>query len=205
MNNQLRKMVETYAGSALYEAYLPAGIAEHGMGTALLARRTTGGAIVGTGFLCDHWCLGVKDCFAFYDSVAGYAQVYNRVAGNEELIRVTPETLKAYISGLVAWARAVGFPPHSDYRICGQLLQGITPDPEAHFTYGHNGVPSYVSGPHDSALRIREVAYTLGVWQERTGVKPEITIHLGPGLDLEDIGVVEPDDELIDAEEAERG
>ena len=54
--------IQIHSGSALYEVWFSDNIDVEGLGSMILARRTVGGMSCGAVFLCDHYCLEVKDC-----------------------------------------------------------------------------------------------------------------------------------------------
>ena len=170
-----KKTIEMYFGSSLYQAVMPASLFEQGMGNVILARKTAGGAIVGVAFLCDHYCLGVKDCFPFMENEPSYRAVVQRLI-QEKTIVVEPATLKTYVTGLVQWAKEIGFDPCSEYRFCSKILRGIPADEEASFTYGKDGAPLYINGPHDTPFRIQQIMNTLEAYRERTGKQADFAI-----------------------------
>ena len=179
-----KKTIEMYFGSDLYEAYIPENLFSPGMGHVILSRKTKGGAVVGVAFLCDHFCLGVKDCLAFMENEAGYRALIHRVSDNARLTAVPAGTVKKYVTDLVQWAREIGFEPHADYRFCSKILQGIPIDETATFTYGKDGVPTYVNGPYEDSYRIKQTISKLEAYKQRTGNKVDFTIIM-PDLPLE--------------------
>lgn len=177
-----KKTIGMYFGSTLYQALFSDHIYIDGMGTMILTRKTAGGAIVGVCFLCDHYCLGVKDCYPFMENEATYLTLLRRIRENEELKNVDAGVLKQYILGLVQWAKEIGFTPHADYRFCSEILKGFRADEEATFTYGKNGVPTYVNGPYETPAQMSEIIGTLMAYKERTGNEADY-ILMGQSLD----------------------
>jgi len=164
-----KKTIQMYFGSPLYQAFFPVNIADSGMGSVVLARKTMTGAIVGVDFLCDHYCLGVKDCFPFYYDYAGYRDFLLKIGSREELQESTPGYVKKYILDLVAWSKSLGFFPHPDYRTCSEILSGFTADEDATFQFGKDGVPFYINGPYDTPQRVKSIINTLESYKARTG------------------------------------
>ncbi len=100
-----KAQIEMYFESPLYQAWMPQDPGVVGMGYAIVARKTRGGAIVGVNFLCDHYCLGVKDCLPFLESEAGYYNLIQKFQQQLPLVQVEPAYLKKYVLDLVAWAK----------------------------------------------------------------------------------------------------
>ena len=182
-----KKEIQMYFGCQVYEAYLSAGLFSSGMGYAVLARKTAGGAVVSVNFLCDHFCLGIKDCFPSLQSEAVYRETLRNTSQASELAAVAPGYLKKYVIDLVAWAKSIGFDPHPDYKFCREILQGIVPDPEAIFQFGLDGVPTFMNGPHDTPQRVQQVVATLEAYKARTGLEANFTMLLGSGGSLADM------------------
>jgi len=179
-----KKTIQMYFASSLYEAWFSENAITGGIGTMILTRKTAGGAVAGVSFLCNHYCLGVKDCFAFLESEASYRSILRGIQEREELRLVEPGYLKKYILGLVQWAKEIGFPPHSDYRFCSEILRGVPSDEKAVFQYGKDGIPLYINGPYDETYRIRQILKTLDDYRERTGNKADFAL-MGPAASLD--------------------
>jgi len=171
-----KKELQMYFSCRLYETLFPEGIFNSGMGQVVIARITAGGAIVGVTFLCDHYCLGVKDCLPFLQSEREYKKMIDKLAGPDPLKVVEPGYAKKYLLDLVAWAKAIGFEPHSDYKFCREILAGIVPDSNATFEFGYQGVPMYMNGPYDTPERMKAILATLQTYEEKTGNKTHHTL-----------------------------
>ena len=176
-----KAQIEMYFESQLYQAWMPSNPGTIGIGNAILARKTMAGAIVGVTFLCDHYCLGVKDCYAFLENESGYRHIIQRIQETQELVPVEPGYLKKYVLELVAWAKDIGFFPHPDYRFCSGIFKGIPVDEQATFHFGReqDGVPMFINGPNDTPQRIKQILATLQAYEARTGNKTHFM--LGPG------------------------
>jgi hypothetical protein len=171
-----KKTIQMYFGSSLYQAWFSENVFESGMGSMILTRKTVGGAVVGVVFLCDHFCLGIKSCFAFMESEASYSALIQEIQAREDLKPADAGYVKKYILGLVQWAKEIGFPPNSEYRYCSEILQGIPVDNEATFQYGKDGAPLFINGPHDEPYQIRQIVRTLEAYRERTGNEVHFTL-----------------------------
>jgi len=164
-----KKTIQMYFASSLYEAWFSETAHTSGMGSMIITRKTVGGAMVGVNFLCDHFCLGVRDCFAFMESEAKYRSILRGIRDREVIEPANPGYVTKYILGLVQWAKEIGFPPHADYRFCSEILRGIPADEGATFQYGKDGSPFYMNGPYDEPYRIRQIVETLMAYKARTG------------------------------------
>jgi hypothetical protein len=72
---------------------------------------------------------------------------------------ISPESFVKLVTEAVAYARALGFSPHSDYEIAKLLLAGIDPSQStSHFEFGKEGKPFYFQGPHESPARAAAIA-----------------------------------------------
>ncbi|MET0675325.1 MAG: hypothetical protein ABW175_05955 [Bradyrhizobium sp.] len=130
---------------------------EAGMGTLMLVRGATNIHVEMVSFLLDTFCLGVKD--AMYKSVEGevfenYLETANAV---EPLLEVDPAYARKLLRDLVAWSQSLGFPPHADFAALERMFGDVDADAsDAVFTFGHDGKPLYIPGPHDSPYLIRQ-------------------------------------------------
>jgi hypothetical protein len=125
-----------------------------GLGSLAIARRESEGQLVFAVFLVDVYCLGVKNAFWQAGSSHDFKELIERTEKTQPIRAMEPACLVKILTGAVAYAQSFGFPPHPDYRHAAMLLDGI--DPEAcpqQFTYGHNGKPFYVQGPHESSAQ----------------------------------------------------
>ena len=171
-----KKDLQMYFGCRIHEALFPDTIFSSGMGNVVVSRKTAGGAIIGVAFLCDHWCLGVKDCLLFFESEAEYRTMIAKFSEIETFSAVDPGYAKKYILDLIAWAKSIGFAPHSDYNFCREILAGIVPDSTATFEFGHNGAPMFMNGPDDTPERVKSIMKTLAAYQEKTGINTTHTL-----------------------------
>ncbi len=159
----MRGRMEAAQHWPVVQARVSAGMQEHGMGEALLVRRGPGGMTAYVLFLLDVYCLGVKDVIAHAapDHVAA-----NWLSGLFERtgpwIDVTPEHVRKLVEGSIGYALSLGLAPHRDCAaallIFGDLDSSRCP---TEFTFGRDGQPCYISGPHENNARIREVLATL--------------------------------------------
>ncbi len=142
-----------------YEAFVEKSWRESGVTQLLVARiRSDGRAEIGF-FLLDLWCLGVKDAFLVADGTeAVFQEILSERLPEDLRERIHPACAKKLVDGALAYAAALGFDPARDYRKARRALGGLDADacPET-FTFGRNGKPCYVQGPHDDEARVERV------------------------------------------------
>jgi hypothetical protein len=142
-----------------YEAFIEKSWRESGLTQLLVARiRGDGRADIGF-FLVDLWCLGIKDAFLHDDATeAEFTELITERLPEEYRERLHPACAKKMIDGAIAYAERLGFAPHRDYRKARRALGGLDTSgcPET-FTFGRDGQPFYVEGPHDTPERTERV------------------------------------------------
>lgn len=134
------------------EAYVDTNLFELGLGNVLVARFRASGLVEVGVFLVDMFCLGVKNAFYTRADETEYdSEMLDNIMPPENRAPIDPPSARKLVEGAVAYARDLGFNPHPDYKKAGRVLGGINPaDSTASFTYGQNGKPFYIQGPHDS-------------------------------------------------------
>lgn len=142
-----------------YEAFIEKSWRESGLTQLLVARiRDDGRADIGF-FLVDLWCLGIKDAFLHDDATeAEFKELITERLPEEYRERLHPTCAKKMIDGAIAYAERLGFAPHRDYRKARRALGGLDAAncPE-NFTFGRDGQPFFVEGPHDTHERTERV------------------------------------------------
>lgn len=155
------------------EAWLTSEYWELGLGHVVVARfKADGEAEVGV-FLVDGKCLGVKD--AFYTRLSG-AEYESRLLGKLRarggLEAMAPACARKLIEGATAFARSLGLEPHEDYQTAQRVLGGIKPEEcERTFTFGQDGKPAYIQGPHESAEQAESILARIARHLGRPGGK----------------------------------
>ena len=128
-----------------------------GMVQILLARQQPDGDICFGSYLVDMYCLGLKNTFAN----AGFSRTRyeNEVRGR--IFRGVPpeecpvELAHQMIYASIEYAARFGFQPEKDFALSQYLLEprGELEEPYE-LTFGKNGKPFFIAGPHDNATRI---------------------------------------------------
>jgi hypothetical protein len=155
-------------------AMVPEGIWKRGMGTLILARRCPDGSLACGMFLIDTFCLGVKNADWQFVSDFAFDEIVRRCVESGGSYRsVPPEHFAKIVEGAVAYAGALGFSPHAEFRKACMLLAGIdTAQCREEFTFGLDGKPCYIPGPYDTESRERFVLHQLA----NAGVQPRIAM-----------------------------
>jgi hypothetical protein len=159
-----------------------------GIGHIAIARRESETSVVFAVFLVDVYCLGVKNAFWTAGTHRDFEEVIERMEKTQKMRAIEPACLVKIVTGAVEYALSFHFPPHPDYRHAAMLLDGI--DPAAcpqHFTFGRDGKPFYVQGPHESS------AQAAAITQRVVEAGGHFLIG-GPGANLQN--ATEFDDEL---------
>jgi len=125
-------------------------------------------------YLLDVWCLGVKNAIG-PDNLddRGLRRLTDHVFGAYQAppIPAPIELVRDLVLGAAEYAHRLGFDPHPDFQQTRAHL-GPWTGPSA-VTFGRNGKPTYISGPHDNPERVlrtlrravgrRSFSYTIGV------------------------------------------
>ncbi len=158
------------------------GWGETGITTVMLAREQDTSTVLYGLYLVDIWCLGVKNAMVRLNvSRASLRRHVERVFHGEQ-VPCEASLAHQLIYGAIDFARQYGFEPHEDFYRLGadKILAPRGTYPESHkITFGKDGKPFYVGGPHDSPQFVRHVLNTL----ERTA--PGRYHYIVP---LEDVG-----------------
>jgi len=125
-----------------------------GMASILVAR-DAGGSVSACGYLVDVWCLGVKDVLGPTSverrKLPGFTSTFFRTYDRPPLAAPI-DLAQQLVFGAVAYARGLGFEPHPDFAACAGHLGPWAGNSD--ITFGHEGKPMYIQGPHDDPSRI---------------------------------------------------
>jgi hypothetical protein len=138
-------------------------IAEQGIGWVVLSRAMPNESVAVASFLVDSYCLGVKDVFAEILPRSAYDDKYLRKMMSDMPSRsVAPAEARKLLEEAVVYAREIGFSPHADYPRAMILFSDIdAADSDAHFQFGKDGKPFFISGPNDSPERCKKIVAIL--------------------------------------------
>jgi hypothetical protein len=122
----------------------------------VLVARERGGSTAGACFcLVDTWCLGLKNAAGPQSMdrrrLSGFIQqIFS--AWDEPAMQVPLELGRQIVYGAISYARELGFEPHVDFGRAAKYLGAW--EGECDLTFGQDGKPMYISGPHDDAEKI---------------------------------------------------
>jgi hypothetical protein len=146
----------------IVDALVPETLWSRGIGQLILTRRLPDGRLALGNFLVDVFCLGVKNAYWKIISEWDFDSLRRRLAEMGPLYAATPEQFAKLVLGAVDYAQAIGFPPHPDFRHAKLLLAGIDPSKCTDtFTFGKDGKPFYINGPHDSPEKIKIIMHKI--------------------------------------------
>lgn len=155
---------ELVSRAPVYECYVADEIFESDQGIGqVIVSRLLGNQVAAGIFLIDAYCLGVKDAFAFFKPLKDFEdQLLASLRQTVRLREVEPAYAKKLILDAIAYARTLGFEPHKDYKLPSKVLRDIDETACAtEFTFGQDGKPFFIAGPHDSPARCKQVIDTL--------------------------------------------
>jgi hypothetical protein len=146
------------AQSPIHECLVPDNLLEQGIGNLVFSRRLPDGRIALAMFLLDVFCLGVKNAFFTILAREVYDQRLSHWSGPESLKPMPPACFRKLVEGGVAYARELGFSPHSDYAEAQQIFGDVDVTAcETHFEYGREGKPLYISGPNETPAQAQRI------------------------------------------------
>jgi hypothetical protein len=184
------------AHAPVHECLMGQALFDTGMGTVIVSRVMPNGSIAAAFFLLDVYCLGVKNAYCVAASPGEYHVRLEQVASHETLTPIAPAYARKLVEAAEAYARALGFSPHPDYHLAKNIFADIdaTACPTS-FTFGKDGKPFYVQGPHDAPQRVRRIVDTLTHHCGPEGFHYLVLMGETPAFDDE-----ETDETIIDVE-----
>lgn len=145
-----------------YEAHTHAKFQEIGITNVVIARTDGAGWTRFGVFLLDLKCLGVKDAFAGALPATDWPEELARLIPADERIALHPACARKLVEGAAAYAQKLGFLPAREYAAARRVFGSVRPEEcIEEFTYGKEGKPFYIAGPHDDEARIARVLRTL--------------------------------------------
>ncbi|HZC27022.1 MAG TPA: hypothetical protein VE287_08355 [Actinopolymorphaceae bacterium] len=136
-----------------------------GLAQVLVAREDrNGGKVSACGYLVDVYCLGVKNAVPprrlSRPALLAFKQAFFG-AYEDPHLEAPLELAQHLVYGAVEYARGLGFEPHPDFHAAANHL-GTWTGPSA-ITFGREGKPFFIQGPHDDAIAItRTLERTVG-------------------------------------------
>ncbi|WP_051666228.1 hypothetical protein [Pedobacter sp. R20-19] len=143
----------------LGKCYISHNWEKSGVANVLVSRAHINGNFTIGIYLIDLKCLGIKDsAFKFNIPTDEFEDLVSYMNG--EVIEYN--MAHNIIYGAEAFAESCGFKPHPDWKV-GQFILEEDDDriPIIAIEFGENGVPAYYVGPHDDAVIINRILFTL--------------------------------------------
>jgi len=159
----LSLQLEEAATAPILHCCVMADIWQSGMGQVLVSRQLRNGNVAVAIFLLDVYCLGVKNAMALIASRPKYdIDVYGKIARDYTLLPLKPECARKLVEGAARYALDLGFSPHADYDTARLIFADISEDAcTEEYTFGKDGKPFFVAGPHDRQSRCDQILRTL--------------------------------------------
>jgi hypothetical protein len=121
----------------------------------ILVARDKGSSVSVCGYLVDVWCLGVKNALGPKSvdrrKLPGFTDWYFR-SYDEPPLAVPIDLARHVVFGAIEYAHELGFEPHPDFAGCTSHLGPW--EGRSDITFGREGKPMYIQGPHDDAASI---------------------------------------------------
>ncbi len=162
-NVSMASQLRIAAAHPVVESWVTQDLWDSGMGYVHLARRMPKQFVAFTMYLVDRYCLGVKDVIIGVRGGAAYEEwMVEKIRPRFRRESLTPAAARKLVEGAVAYANALGLPPHADYGkaklLFGDIDAAACPD---EFEYGQRGKPFFVAGPYDTPEKCRRILAAL--------------------------------------------
>ena len=145
-----------------YDAFALKGWEQTGITRLVVARTRENGWLQVGAFLVDVFCLGVKDAFEVEVPAHDWPDKLERMLPAAERIAMHPACARRFVEEAAAYAEAIGFAPHRDYKKARRVFGSVcASDCPQTFTFGERGKPLYIAGPNDDTERIDRILRTL--------------------------------------------
>ena len=137
-----------------------------GLVEVLVARQQPDGDICFGVYLIDTYCLGLKNTFvnAGFSRSRYINELQNRIFRAGKPVECSIELAHQMIYQAIEYAEQFGFEPQKDFTLSQYLLapRGELEEPYD-LTFGKDGKPFFIAGPHDNVARImRQLEKTAG-------------------------------------------
>ncbi|HEX3964802.1 MAG TPA: helix-turn-helix domain-containing protein [Trebonia sp.] len=123
---------------------------------AVLVARETGSTVAACGYLVDVWCLGVKDTLGPKTmdrrKLPEFTRLFFRTSSGSP-VQAPLELARHVVFGAADYARGLGFDPHPDFAKGARLLGEWEPG-SSDVTFGRDGKPMFINGPHDDTFGV---------------------------------------------------
>ncbi len=149
-----------YGRFPIHECLISNGLSDMGLRTIIMSRRGPQNVVAVSVFIVDTFCLGVKNALFKVQDIYDYKSTFkpHLIITHEGQIfeDIDPACARKFIEGATAYAEALEFPPHRDYKNAINIFGDIDgSDCSEEYTYGKDGKPFYINGPHESPGMVR--------------------------------------------------
>ena len=157
-----KKAIIVAKNSPIESCLIRKNIFSEGIGTAIVSRKMPNSRLGIGVFLLDVWCLGVKNTYFSVLSKDEYTDRLKEINVHETLENIHPSCARKLIDQSINYSDGLGFKPHKDFKISRQLLADIDPTVCSNqYTFGKDGKPFYISGPHESLNQSNKIIRSL--------------------------------------------
>jgi hypothetical protein len=148
--------------SRTFEAYRSTELFRTGLGQVVVFRNRPNGLCEAGVFLVDVFCLGIKNGFYQQVSISESDALLKKIYQDQAYQPISPACARKLVEDAIAYARNLGLAPHPDAKKAARVLGGINAgDCQERFTFGQEGKPLYIQGPHDSPSFVSQVMIAL--------------------------------------------
>jgi hypothetical protein len=171
-NSLIRQVTHIGPGEVLLNArehpllgcWIMGGWEESGITPVVVAREQEPGKVMFSSYMVDLYCLGVKDAFTRTHCSRSKFERDLPVLCSGSPEECSVELAHEVIYGALEFAEKYGFQPHPDFK--AQKADLMLDPPDTHprlgqVTFGKDGKPFYIAGPHDDQRKIRSITNTL--------------------------------------------
>lgn len=132
----------------------------------IVARFKSGGRRVEAGiFLVDVQCLGVK--LAVYEDTTEEdfrRRILDHYSESFPMVSADPCCGRKLIEQAIAYASALGFGPHPDFKKAARVFGGLRVDEcPQRFVFGRDGKPFYIRGPRETEEQAKRIVQHLAM------------------------------------------
>jgi hypothetical protein len=132
----------------------------------VVARQQPDGDICFGVYLVDKYCLGLKNTFARagFSRTRYEAEMHDGIFKEDTSVKCPPELAHQMIYQSIDYAAQFGFEPEKDFATSQYILAPRGELEESYkLTFGKDGKPFFIAGPHDNVNRImRQLEKTAG-------------------------------------------
>jgi hypothetical protein len=159
----LSERLSAAAAFPILHCWITDSVDTNGIGWVVLSRELPHGSVAVATFLVDIYCLGVKNVVAEILLRPAYDSKYLRkMTSDMPSRRVAPAEARKLLEEAVAYARGIGLSSHPDYAKTMVLFGDVdAADSDAHFEFGKDGKPFFISGPNDTLERCKQIVAIL--------------------------------------------